>query len=107
MTTFVGTEFVIGFGLIKKLRQGKSEIFREELWQMAQNLQNRCNTSGVDAVVLTDFDWAIASYPDYFVEDQNRCVKCAPGVRLGQLEERFMGYLPLEVMIIIAQECLR
>ena len=74
---------------------------------MAQKAQNKLNGSDVDAVVLTDFDWTVASYSDYFVETENHCVKCAPGVGLEQLEGRFIGYLPLEVMSIISQEWLR
>ena len=106
MTTFIGTEFLIGFGLIRKLRQGDDRISYAELRDMARQLQNKLNNSDVDAVVLTDFVGALNSYSDYFERCGEYHVKCAPGIGLYALRRRFIGYLPLDVLYAMMSEWL-
>lgn len=108
MTVFIGTEYLMAYGLMKKLRNGENAITFSELRQTGRKLQDELNNSNVDAVVLTYFDRALYEWDDYFTSVEvngNHYVKCAPQVGLGNLEARFIGYLPLDVMEVMSRVC--
>jgi len=108
MTTFIGTEYLMAYGLMKKLRSGENAITFAELQQMGRQLQNELNNSNVDAVVLTYFKKALYEWNDYFTSAEangNHYVKCAPQIRLGNLETRFIGYLPLNIIEVMMRIC--
>lgn len=104
MATFIGAEHIIAFGLISKLRNGKNAIAFNELRQMGRQLQDELNQLGVDAVVMTDFNDALFGRNDYFSAidiNGNYYCKCATGIKLCDLESRFVGYLPFGVLKIM------
>lgn len=108
VTTFIGSEYLMAYGLMKKLRIGENAVTFAELRQMSRQLQDELNHSGVDAVVLTYFDKALYEYDDYFTSVEvngDYYVKCAPQIGLYNLERRFIGYLPLDVIEVMLRVC--
>lgn len=96
--------FLMAYGLINKLRNGKNAITFAELRDMARKLQDELNTSDADGVVLAYFDKALYEWSDYFTSVEvngDYYVKCAPEVGLHDLESRFIGYLPLEIIEVM------
>ncbi len=102
MTTFIGSEYLIAYGLLKQIPNGKNIISFPKLRKMARQLQDKFNELGIDAIVIDyDLQGAIASYPDYFefVELNGvPYVKCSSEIGMHDLERRFVGYLPLNIL---------
>ena len=69
MNTFVGAEYVIANSLIALKKKGIDYITFSKLREIGFEIQNLCNTNGVDAIILTFGDSissAIYDFSDYF-----------------------------------------
>jgi len=101
--TFVGSEYLIAYGLLHQLQNGKGSIMFSELIDFARRLQNTFNEQGVDAVVIySELRKAVYDNPDYFecVNTGNiPYVRCKYGIGKQDLEKRFIGYLPFKVIL--------
>lgn len=104
MTTFIGSEYLIGFCLLRQSRIGNDSISFPEVRHTARVLQEALNSANVDAVVIDhSLVQTIAEFGDYFQMIEINgvpYVKCNHEVTPGMLERRFVGYLPLDVLEI-------
>ena len=110
MNTFVGAEYVIADSLIALKKKGIDYITFSKLREIGFEIQNLCNTNGVDAIILTFGDSissAIYDFSDYF---QYREVNGEPAILIQKnttiidLQKRFVGYLPIDVLSILVNE---
>ena len=109
MTALIGSEYLMAYGLLRALREGRDSVSFSELRDMAKILQSALNEAGADAVACTDFERALAEWNRYFEEAEScgiPCVKCAQGTGARDLKRRFVGYLPLDVLRIVLETCL-
>ena len=110
MNTFVGAEYVIANSLIALKKKGIDYITFSILREIGFEIQNLSNTNGVDAIILTFGDSissAIYDFSDYF---QYREVNGEPAILIQKnttiidLQKRFVGYLPIDVLSILVNE---
>lgn len=113
MNTFVGAEYVIANALIALKRRGQDCITFEKLREIGVEIQRCCNERGVDAVILTSGDRiasAIYNFSDYFEYDETDDEFRKPVIRIkktatcGDLEQRFVGYLPVDVLRLLREK---
>lgn len=113
MDTFVGAEYIIANALIVLSRKGKDCITFSELRSVGVQIQQYCNENNVDAVILTSGDSisnAIFDFSDYFeyVEPtpphNEPMIRTRIGTPISRLEQRFVGYLPLDVAWVLITE---
>ena len=114
MNTFVGAEYVIANALIA-LKEKQDYITFEKLREIGVKIQQSFNKQGVDAVILTSGDRitsAIYNFSDYFEYDEIGDDIPKPIIRIKKtatcedLEQRFMGYLPLTVLQLLRETML-
>jgi len=102
VTKFIGSEYVIAYGLLKEIYNGKNSVSFPELRKLARQLQVRLNEMDIDAIVIDyNLQEAIASYSDYFelVElNDTMYAKCGRDIGKYDLERRFIGYLPFNIL---------
>lgn len=102
MTTFVGSEYLIAYGILKQIPNGETSVSFPELRKMARQLQDKLNELEIDAIVIDyELQKAITSYPDYFEFVKLNGVpyaKCNRRIGKLDLEKRFIGYLPLNIL---------
>lgn len=110
MTTFVGAEYIIGNVLIAQKKRNFNAVTFEQVRTVGRKLQEYCNNVGIDAVFVTSGDnisIAIDEFPEYFEMVKIRTdhvVQVKPNILISQLESRFVGYLPLEVLTVMAEK---
>lgn len=105
MTTFIGPEFFIGNVLIALHRRDIPCISLADLRLVGRKFQDFCNREDVDAVTVLSGDYlerALYENSDLFELLPNNLLRVKPGVAIGTLKRRFMGYLPLEVVFALA-----
>lgn len=110
MNTFVGAEYVMANALIALKRKGTDFITFERLREIGFKIQTIFNEQGLDAVILTSGDSisvAIFDFSDYF---QYKEIDGAPAIvihkdtTITDLENRFVGYLPVDVLGVLIKE---
>ena len=110
MTSFIGGEYLIAFGLMKTIREGNDSISFQELRSLAHIIQKKLNESDIDAVIIDSnlmYDlYIFDKYFDFVELNHIPYVKCKPGIRLKDLYNRFAGFLPIDVLCIMA-ECMK
>lgn len=101
MTTVVGAEHLIAFGIMGKIKKNQNRISYNELHQLCQKIQTTFNDRNIDAVIVDyNFSWQVYKYQDYFrIEVQNDIpyIVCQPDVWLRDLQVRFIVSLPVDV----------
>ena len=106
MTKFVGAEYLIASLLIEKGKEGNKFITLEELSKCGVFMQRESVKEKVDAVFLvTKYQLcnAIYDFTDYFeykLDNNGQIVGITieKTKDINDLEYRFMGYLPLEIL---------
>ena len=112
---FVGAEYIIANALIALKSKGVDKIKVSDLYDLGVRIQKSCDEqlSDIDAVFLLYFSnvsSAIYDFSDYFTYKENGMegekssepVICLNSdVEIKDLESRFMGYLPNELLKII------
>lgn len=105
MATIIGSEYLIGLGLLAKLKKGKNSISFAELSRLIRKVQNGLDNLNVTALVIDcDLQNTIEQFSEYFqtVELNNMLyAKCKAGIEANDLESRFMGYIPFDVLKVI------
>lgn len=105
MTTFIGPEFFIGNVLIALHRRNIPYISLADLRLVGRKFQDFCNKEDVDAVTVLSGDYlerALYENSDLFELLPNNLLRIRPGVAVGTLRRRFIGYLPLEIVFALA-----
>ena len=109
MAIFVGAEYIIANALIALQRKGIDKIHVSTLQTFGIMVQKLCIEKSVDAVVLLSKQYvnaAIYNFSDYFsyTEDsQGAYIHLKSGAEIQDMESRFIGYLPLDVLMIITE----
>ena len=114
MDVFVGAEYIIGNTLIVlHRRKGKEYVTFGEIRSIGMKVQKYCNENDVDAVILTsgyNIINAVYNFSDYFeyiapvLPGDEPKIRIRKGTSISGLKQRFMGYLPLEVVWVLMLE---
>ena len=103
----VGVEYLIALGLMQKLSSGKDMVSFLELFALGGKLQSRLNEACVDAVVVRhSLSEGISRFGGFFEQvdlSGEEHVRCARGVTLSGLKDRFLAYLPLDVLEVMSE----
>lgn len=114
LDTFVGAEYVIANALIELSKRGQKYITFRKLREIGIQIQKACNTEGINAVILTSGNnlmTAIYNFSDYFecvmidcetIQEPAIFIKKSASVE--DLEDRFVGYLPLHILQLLLRE---
>ena len=110
MTSFISGEYLIAFGLMKALQDGNDSVSFQELRNLARTMQKRFNESDIDAVIidsnLIDDLYTFDRYFDFVTLNHVPYAKCKPGIGMQNLQNRFVGYLPITVLCAM-MECMK
>jgi len=107
MVTFVGAEYVIANILIaakKNLR--RDSISLAEMYSAATYIQKQAMNEGVNAIFMCSTDnisAAVHDFPDYFGYEAKKKEIYRKPKRLSDLESRFIGYLPFNVLTFLVK----
>ena len=109
MTKFVGAEYVIANMLIKKLQKDETSVSLTELSQCGVQVQRVLTEKALDAVFLTsrsEIFHAIYDFSDYFQcqydeDDQLMGITINSNKKIDDLQERFVGYIPKEIVDVL------
>lgn len=109
MDISVGAEYVIANALIYLSRRGQDRISFNQIRNLGWNIQERCNEKGVNAIILTsgmDVQAAVYDFSDYFeyVNEGRPMIRVKTNVPIESLENRFVHYLPQNVVKVITRE---
>ena len=110
MDVFVGAEYIIANALIALKRKGVDQIKYSSLQSLGIDIQKTCNEQSVDAVLLFspyNVSAAIYNFSDYFSYDESGkepIIRLNSKAKIEDLENRFMGYLPMDLLIIISKK---
>ena len=110
MNTFVGAEYVMANILIALKRKGEESITFERLREIGFQIQTSFNEKGLDAVILTSGDSisaAIFDFSDYFKYDDpdgKPTILIQKDTTITDLEKRFVGYLPVNILSVLLEE---
>lgn len=110
MNTFVGAEYVMANALIALKRRGTDFITFERLREIGVKIQSSFNEKGIDAVILTSgssISTAIFDFSDYFKceeIDGNPAIFIQKDTTITDLENRFVGYLPVDILGALIEE---
>lgn len=110
MNTFVGAEYVMANTLIALKRKGEESITFERLREIGFQIQTSFNEKGLDAVILTSGDnisAAIFDFSDYFKYDDSDgkpTIFIQKDTTITDLENRFVGYLPVKILGVLLEE---
>lgn len=101
ITTFIGAENLIAFGLIQAEYAKKDYVTEPELHELARTLQTCFNDNKINAIVQ-DASISYAVYgSEYFkkekIDEENRYSLASNLTTTGDLKVRFLATLPLEV----------
>lgn len=108
MITFVGAEYIIANLLIAmKKKQNRESISLKELSSAGVYIQKLSIEKNVDAIFLSSSDQlstAIFDFSDYFELDSvNQEIRIVKSRKVSDLESRFVGYLPFDVLVFLVQ----
>lgn len=102
MTTFIGAEYIIAYTLITKIQSGFDTATFQEVRDFGAKLQNELNKNNIDAVVishsLTDTVYQFSEYFEEVSLNNVNYIKRKRDISLSDLEFRFLGYLPLNIL---------
>lgn len=107
MDTFVSAEYIIANALIALAKEGKDCISFCNLREVGRRFQLYCNENNIHAVIQVYGDCiqrVLFECPEYFdcVESDGTLrepmVHIRNGVSIAALQQRFCGYLPLNVL---------
>lgn len=107
MDIFVGAEYIIANALIALKRKGIDQIKVRDLQSFGITVQRSCIKQSIDAVFLLSLDnvsAAIYNFSDYFTYDEansDPIIRLNSDTKIEDLENRFMGYLPIPLLKII------
>ncbi len=110
MNTFVGAEYVMANTLIALKRKGINFITFEKLREIGFKIQTSFNEQGLDAIIMTSGDSisaAIFDFSDYFHYKEingNPAIEIQKDTTITDLENRFVGYLPVNVLGVLLDE---
>ncbi len=111
MCAFVGAEYLIANILIALKNKGVDEVSFQKLNEYGISVQRQCVENKIDVVLLLSIDKlhdAIYNFSDYFCLSKNKTtgepiIKVNKDTNVSDLQERFIGYLPLDVIQILMQ----
>ena len=112
MRQFVGAEYVIANLLIRKKKAGQNYVSMEELILCGVKVQRILKKNSIDAIFLTtrdEFYEAIYDFSDFFscefddITGRIKQVEIKDGKNIKDLEDRFVGYIPEEIVKIIEE----
>ena len=105
MNTFVGAEYVMANALIALKRKGTDFITFERLREIGFKIQTSFNeqvlTSG-DSISAAIFDFS--DYFQYKEMDGVPAIEIHKDITITDLENRFVGYLPVDVLGVLLKE---
>lgn len=106
MDISVGAEYVIANALIFLSQLGEDRISFDRIRSLGWNIQERCNETGIDAIILTsgiDLQVAVYDFSDYFeyVNNGKPMIRVKKNVPIQSLENRFVYYLPQNIATVI------
>jgi len=110
---FIGAEYVIGNSLVAVEKMGRDCISFRNLRYIGMKFQDYCNENNIYAIVRVYGDYisrALHEYADYFdyVESgdplNEPMVRIKKGKTVSSLKQRFYGYLPLNVIVLLVTE---
>lgn len=109
MDISVGAEYVIANALILLSQRGIHEVSFDHLRNIGWKIQQRCNETGVDAIILTsglNLKAAVYDFSDYFeyVNEKGPMIRIKKSVPIGTLKKRFIYCLPSDVAKVIKKE---
>lgn len=112
MCAFVGAEYLIANALIALKTKGINEISFCKLNGYGVTVERQCSEKNIEVVLLLSSDKindAIYNFSDYFslgVDETTgeSVVKIKKDTDVTDLKERFIGYLPLDVIKILLKE---
>lgn len=109
MDISVGAEYVIASALITLAQNGVDRISFSTLSDLGWNIQQRCNETGVEAIILTsgtNIKAAVYDFSDYFEYENvtEPMIRIKKSVPIEDLQTRFMLCLPKSVNEIIRNE---
>lgn len=114
MDAFVGAEYIIANALIVLSRErGEDCISLSKLRSIGVQVQRYCNENNVEAVIMTsglNISNAIYDFSDYFEyiestsSDSEPMIRIRKGTPISRLEQRFIGYLPLQIVWVLLTE---
>lgn len=102
MDISVGAEYVIANALILQGKKGVNEVPPDQLRNIGWKIQQQCNKTGVDAIILTsglNLKAAVYGFSDYFeyVNTGEPMIRIKKSVPIATLKKRFIYYLPPDV----------
>ena len=98
MTTFVGAEYLIANAFIHLTESRYLTI--KELNECQRKMQNYWNSNNIDAIINGNIKDAAYQFDDYFeIREDVSLILLKPNITKMDLEYRFVGYLPLEVIL--------
>lgn len=107
MTTFVGTEYLLAHALIKQSEKGGDAIPISDAVAFGENVQKYFNETNIHAVAVRhSIKEVIWNWPEYFKLTQLNgiaYIQIAPHVLPQDLKQRFIGYLPIDVLKAIIE----
>lgn len=111
MVTFVGAEYIIANLLIALKRINKREtVTLDELSEAGVYIREMSLSEDIDAIFLSSSEQvatAIYDFSDYFEYDRETdAIKVVKTKKIEDLESRFMGYLPFDVLSFLVKRLL-
>ena len=108
MATFVGAEYIIANLLIAMKRNRiQDSISLKDLGSAGVDIQKMSLEEGINAIFLSSSDQlstAIFDFSDYFEYDGTTdSIRVVETKKISDLENRFMGYLPIKVLTFLAE----
>lgn len=112
MATFVGAEYIIANVLIALKKANKKEVISlDELSQAGIYIQKMCMQDDIDAIFLSSSEQvanALYDFSDYFEYDKDsNSIKVVKTKNIDDLESRFLGYLPFNVLSFLVKMSLQ
>ncbi len=105
MTTFVGAEYIIANLLIAFKNENKNTISLSELSEAEIYIQQQSLSENLNAIFLISSEQvlsAIHDFSDYFCfNSESNSISIARGKNIADLESRFIGYLPFDVVCFL------
>lgn len=103
MATFVGAEYIIANVLIALKKIGKRDsVTLDELSRAGIYIQQKSLNEDINAIFLSSSEQvasAIYDFSDYFeYDDHANSIYIVKTKNIDDLESRFVGYLPFEVL---------
>jgi hypothetical protein len=97
MTTFVGMEYVIGNAFIYSKEK---YLTLESINNYAMQIKKYWDENDIDAIIVGEIENATYNFDNYFaLHEKAHIVVLQPNITIENLRNRFMGYLPFDVIV--------